>query len=150
MIEYGIWLLCGILLLVIVSFHYEVMMTVSDRLVPWLEKRLPHRRVIALSLAGLMLGHIVEIWLFSLALMLTAQFPSVGSIQGDFSGRWGDYLYLSTVNYTSLGDSSIRIAGHIRAVVASETLVGMMMIAWSASYTFLKMEQGWRARHPNS
>lgn len=146
MIESFVWLLAWILVLITVSVHYEVIRLVSDQVMPWAGRRLHNRRIIAVVIATLMLGHIAEIWLFALAIKLLVRFPIFGSLQGDMGQGWGDFLYLSSVNYTSLGDSSLRIVGPARALASSETLAGMMMIAWSASFTYLKMEQVWK-RH---
>ncbi|MGB9153094.1 MAG: hypothetical protein WCD70_08420 [Alphaproteobacteria bacterium] len=147
MIESFVWLLAGLLVLVTVSVHYEAIMLISDRVMPWAQKHVHNRRVMPVVIAALMLGHIAEIWMFALALKLLVQFPVFGSLQGGTGNGWGDFLYLSSVDYTSLGDNGLRIIGPARAIVASETLIGMLMIAWSASFTYLKMEQVWKDHH---
>ena len=146
MVEHIIWFLSTAMVIVTVTLHYEVMTIVSDRIVPWAQRHVQMRRVVAFAIAGLMLGHITEIWVFAFIIKLLVYFPSFGSIQGDFSNRWEDFLYLSAVNYTSLGDGDIRLIGPARAIAASETLAGVMMIAWSASFTYLKMELIWERR----
>lgn len=149
MVESLIWLFAWLLVLTTVSVHYETIMLVSDKVIPWAQKHLHNRRVIAVAITALMLGHIAEIWIFALAVKILLQFPSLGALRGDISDRWGDVLYLSSVNYTSLGDNGARIVGPARALASSETLAGMMMIAWSASFTYLKMEQIWKKPRVN-
>ena len=145
--DYLTWVLSGLLVIITVSIHYETMMLVSDRVMPWAQKHFHNRRVIAVAITGLLLGHIAEIWVYALATMVAMHFPVMGSVQGDFNNSWSDFLYLSSVNYSSLGNAAIRLTGPVRAIVCSETLIGMMMIAWSSSFTYLKMEQIWRRHH---
>jgi len=140
------WTIAGILMLVTVLMHYETMLLVSDRLLPWARRRFRGRRVMMASTGALMIGHIVEIWLFAIVIMTLLQWPAFGHLSGDFDGGFNGYLYFSAVSYTSLGDNNIRPEGAIRALAATETLTGLMMIAWSASFTYLKMEEIWNAR----
>jgi hypothetical protein len=121
-------------------------MLASDKVMPWAQKHVHGRRTIVIALAALMLAPIAEIWLFALALKLLVQFPALGALEGSSGGGWDDFLYLSSVDYTSPGDNGMHTTGPARALACSETLVGMMMIAWSASLTYLKMEQVWKGR----
>jgi hypothetical protein len=146
MFEHIVWLFSAVMVILTVTVHYEVMAVTSDRIIPWTQKHVQSRRVMAYAIAGLLLGHIFEIWLFALAMKALLYFPLLGSIQGAFENGWGDFLYLSTVSYTTLGDNSIHLTGPIRALAASESLVGMMMIVWSASFAYLKMEMIWERR----
>jgi len=146
MIEHFMWVFSALLVIVTVTVHYEVMMLVSDKVIPWAQKRSHSRRVIAIAITGLLLGHIIEIWIFAIAIWGLLQFPPLGGLQGDITDLWSDCLYLSSVNYTSLGDGNLRLIGPARAIASCETLAGLMMIAWSASFTYLKMEQIWRKR----
>jgi hypothetical protein len=65
-------------------------------------------------------------------------------LRGEFDGDLHAFLYYSAANYTAVGNSNIHPFGPIRSIIVSETLAGLMMIAWSASFTYLKMEEIWR------
>jgi hypothetical protein len=144
------WGFAALLIIFTVSIHYETMLMVSDRIIPWAQHRFHGRRVMAISIAALMLGHIVEIWLFAMAFVIMLHMPGFGAIAGGFDGSFDSVLYFSTVNYTSLADSHMHPEGPLRNIAASETLDGMMMIAWSASFTYLKMEQIWKEHRKKS
>ena len=146
MVEHLVWLFSAFLIIATVTVHYEVMMLVSDKVIPCAQKQTHSRRVISIAITGLLLGHIIEIWIFALAMWVLLQIPILGTLQGGETNLWSDCLYLSSVNYTSLGDGSLRMTGPARAIASAETLAGLMMIAWSASFTYLKMEQIWRNR----
>lgn len=140
------WALATVMVIVSVLVHYETMMLISDHLVPWGLRHAQGRRTIVLSLMALMLGHIVEIWLFAGALLGLSLVPAFGGFGGIFGGSVSDFLYFSAVNYTSLGYGDVHPLGSLRAIAVTEALTGLMMIAWSASFTYLKMEQIWQTR----
>ncbi|MFA4993727.1 MAG: hypothetical protein WC521_00245 [Bdellovibrionales bacterium] len=146
MIDYVVWFISTIMVIATVILHYEVIMVVSDRIIPWAQKCARSRRVMAYAIAGLLFGHILEIWLFALAMNALVAFPVLGAAEGAFGNDFSILLYLSSVNYTSLGDNGIRLIGPVRALAASESLVGMMMIAWSAAFAYLKMKMIWERR----
>jgi len=144
--EFLAWVFAGIIVITVVGIHYESMLVISDRLLPWAQHRLHGRVVMMLSIGALLVAHICEIWVYSFALMAVTSWIPSATISGDFHHTLNDYLYFSAVNYTSLGDNNIQPVGAVRSIIASETLAGMMMIAWSASFTYLKMENIWQ-RH---
>ena len=150
MIELIGWAAAAVLVLMTMGIHYEIMRMVSDFVIPWALKRFHDRRIMMLAMATLMLGHIVEVWVFALAMMLMNQVPAMGSLSGSFDGSLNAFLYFSAVNYTSTGYGDISPHGCMRAVSVSEALTGLLMIAWSASFTYLKMEQVWRLRRRRS
>ena len=138
------WALAGFLIVVTVVVHYEVMLTVSDHVVPVVLRHSRGRMAIAVAVAALMVGHILEIWIFALTYIGVMQISAFGTIAGDFDGGFNSFLYFSAVNYTSLGDNGLHPEGAIRNIAAAETLAGLMMTAWSASFAYLKMEQIWQ------
>lgn len=141
------WIIATGLVLITIGIHYEIMRLVSDYVIPWAMKRFHDRRTMTLMIGSLIFGHILEIWVFGLALSAMALMPELGHLSGDFDGTWDAFLYFSAVNYTSLGYGDILPHGALRSVAVSEALAGLMMIAWSASFTYLKMEQIWALRH---
>ena len=140
------WALATVLVMVTIGIHYEVMRIVSDIVIPWALKRLHDRRAIMLMMVTLMFGHIIEIWVFALVMFLTTLNPELGYLSGNADRNLNTFLYFSAVNYTSVGYGDITPHGSIRALAVSEALAGLMMIAWSASLAYLKMEQVWSIR----
>lgn len=139
------WIIGVMLIAATVFLHYETMLLVSDRVMPWAQRRFrKHRIITAIVIGMLLLGHIAEIWLFAFAYMAMNDFGSFGTIVGGFDGSLNSYLTFSTVRYTSVGDPLWHPQGALASVSATETLVGLMMIGWSTSFTILKMEQLWR------
>ncbi|MEM9882591.1 MAG: potassium channel family protein, partial [Planctomycetota bacterium] len=52
-------------------------------------------------------------------------------------GGFGDAVYFSAAVYTTVGFGDITPVGHLRLLVGIEALTGLMLVAWSASFTFL-------------
>jgi len=68
---------------------------------------------------------------------------------GGFDGQiallkdFSEYVYFSTVSYTSLGLGDIYPTGGLRLVTGAEALLGLLLIAWSASFAYLSMVDLW-------
>ncbi len=129
-------------ILVIASFVFHY------RLLLWLAMYLPyptitaHLRVLFIVMA-LFVAHIVEIGIYAGVYALSIQFLELGTLTGMSKGGPMEYLYFSSVIYTSLGIGDIHPSGHIRFLTGIETLNGLLLIAWSASFTFLAMGRLW-------
>ncbi|SDJ82206.1 potassium channel family protein [Microbulbifer yueqingensis] len=103
-----------------------------------------HRNpAILIGVFGALLAHVVEIWLFALGYFYMVRSDYFGMLQGNFDGSLIDCAYFSFTTYTSLGFGDIEPLGHLRFTAGLEALTGLMMITWTASFMFLKMEKYW-------
>lgn len=133
-------LLSAGLVIATVLIHYEVLRTLSN----WLPRlKLAPRQRILVVICAVFLAHTVEVWLHALAYYLSAGSWGIGTFGGEFDHSFLDCLYFSTVSYTSLGLGDIFPLGGLRLVAGVEALTGLLMIAWSASFTYLAMEKFW-------
>jgi hypothetical protein len=57
-----------------------------------------------------------------------------------------DAVYLSAVTYTTVGFGDMVPVGALRFVTGTEALTGLVLVTWSASFTFIEMEKFWRGR----
>ena len=139
------WIIAGILVVATVVTHYEAL-----RFLDWAVARLPgpHRWRIVLVMLGCFCAHIVEVIVFAAGLYSAATWLQLGTIEGTVDGGFGDYIYFSLVNYTSLGIGDIYPTGDLRLLAGVEALAGLMMITWSATFTFLEMRNHWDDRKP--
>lgn len=130
-----------VMVAITVVVHYEGLRLISDRLIPRL--RLHPRHAMIYVMFGVFLAHTIEVWLFAACyeLMVTG---GVGRFFGHMGGNYFDYLYFSAVSYTSLGFGDVYPFGGLRLVTGVEALCGLLMIGWSASFTYLCMERMWR------
>ncbi len=67
----------------------------------------------------------------------------LGSIAGHFKGTMLDYFYFSVTTYSTLGVGDLFPTGYVRMAAGMESLTGLVLIGWSASFTYLTMERSW-------
>jgi hypothetical protein len=103
----------------------------------------PRLRVVAL-LMGAFAAHTVEVYVYTLAYMAIDWIVPGAQFTGIFSGTFEDFLYFSAATYTSLGYGDIVPHGPVRLLAGTEALNGLILIAWTASVTYLMMERYWR------
>ena len=92
---------------------------------------------------GALGAHSVEVVLFGLGYFLLSRWARFGTLDGDFDGSLGASVYFWFVTYTSLGFGDIVPHGSIRIMVGLITLTGLVLIAWTASFMFMRMQQYW-------
>lgn len=92
------------------------------------------------------MAHIVEIWLYR-GRLLGSPRHRLGGFGGAFSDTFAEYVYLSAVSYTSPGLGDVWPTGVLRSITGLEARDGLILIAWSASFTYLSMERFWED-HP--
>jgi hypothetical protein len=139
------WAAVGITVVTValtVVLHYEVLLRLNLGLPHW--SHLPNRLRVLAVIVILLVLHVSEIWLFGLGLYLAVHFPSLGSIAGSETINFLDAIYLSATSYSTLGYGDLVPLGAIRFLIGTESLVGLMMITWSASFTYLEMQRDWQ------
>ena len=104
-----------------------------------------HRRVKVLqAVVSLMLLHAAEVSIFGITLWLLALWPACGGLAGQDATAFFDYLYFSAITFSTVGFGEIWPVGPVRFLTGIESLAGLLLIAWSASFTYLEMEKAWR------
>ncbi|MFK7789882.1 MAG: potassium channel family protein [Phycisphaeraceae bacterium] len=138
------WAVLGIaaaVTLCCVGIHYETIRL----LVTVLHRRANHRArpVLVLTVLILLVAHLVEAAIFALAykLVFLIHPTDAGRFVGDYDGSFGDTLYFSLSVYTTVGFGDIAPLGPVRMLVGIEALAGLVLITWSASFTFLMMQR---------
>lgn len=135
-----------ILVALTILVHYEVLRLASEAL-PFLARIRPRGRVVIVVFACFA-AHTIEVWLFALAYFLFVNVFALGGFGGTHEGGLLDYVYFSVVTYTSLGFGDLYPIDNVRLIAGVEALVGLLMIGWSASFTYLAMEKFWPMHGP--
>ncbi|MDX1455855.1 MAG: ion channel, partial [Gammaproteobacteria bacterium] len=91
----------------------------------------------------ILLTHVIEIWVFTAGYLLAMQL-GLGTLAGDFNNTLQEVAYFSAVTYTTVGFGDIVPQGDLRLLVGTEALAGLVLITWSASFTFIEMQRFWR------
>lgn len=127
--------------LLCVGLHYETI-----RLLVVMTHRREIRRVrpvLILVVLLLFTAHLVEAALFAAGyrLLFALHDRDIGQLTGPYDGSLGDTLYFSLSVYTTVGFGDIAPLGPVRLLVGIESLAGLVLITWSASFTFLIMQR---------
>ena len=123
-----------------VLIHYEFLYRIS-RTIP--KMRIKHRFRIVFAVFGALIAHSIEVWVFSVAYYLLPHVQEWGNLEGNFSGSLLDCLYFSYTTFTTLGIGDIEPHGAIRHLVGLESLTGLLLITWTASFLYYEMQRYW-------
>ena len=128
--------------LVILTFLFNY------RMLLWLSVFIPYPNFpaqvwVLFIVMTLFLAHIIEIAIYAGAYILSIELFELGNLKGMAENDSMEYLYFSSVIYTSLGIGDIHPTGHIRFLTGIEALNGLLLIAWSAAFAFLAMRRLW-------
>lgn len=123
-----------------VIIHYEFLRATSAFAN---SRSIPRRMQILVVLAGVLVAHLSEVTLYAVAYLACEHWSSLGSIDGKLEGGFLDYFYLSITTFTTLGIGDVYPRGALRIIAGIESLNGLVLIGWSASFTYLSMEKFW-------
>lgn len=116
--------------IVSVGLHYEILETLNRRLA-----RFFGRLRVLITLLCLMTLHMLEIGIFAMVYWLMSFEPEFGKIAAIESNY--DFLYYSSIVYTTVGFGDLYPIGPVRIVTAIESLIGLVLITWSATFIFI-------------
>lgn len=123
-----------------VIIHYELLYRMASRL-PTMP--IQPRYKVLIGVFTILIAHTLEIWLFAIAYYLMINAEGFGTLSGNFNQSLLDCSYFSFTSYTTLGLGDIEPTGHIRFLTGLESLTGLVLITWSASFLFLEMQKYW-------
>jgi hypothetical protein len=139
----AIVLASGIALLMVIGtvlLHYEILRGTS-LLIPQLG--MPPRTRIVVVIGAAFVAHLLQIGLYAFAFIVMQHELQLGSLAGEVDDTLLDFFYFSTTNFTTLGIGEIHPTGPMRIVAGIQSLNGLVLIGWSASFTYLAMEKLW-------
>jgi hypothetical protein len=143
------WIVVGVTLLVSllsVALHFEALAILNRWVIRQSRSLRPdrmHRLVILIVVLSLLVVHVIEIWLFGLAFYILMQFETLGGLIGYDRFDLFDCIYFSASTYTTVGWGELYPFGPIRFLAGTESLLGFMLVTWSASFTYLVMARIW-------
>lgn len=131
---------CLLLLVATTVIHYEVLRLLTAAL-PVL--RIRPRVQLIFVIIGAFMAHFLEILLYGAAYYVLVTVFDVGNMGESGALHFTRCLYFSAETYTTLGYGDVLPHGDLRLLAGVEALNGMLLIGWTASYTFLSMERLW-------
>jgi hypothetical protein len=128
----------AVLILLSVGIHYEALSLTSNAA---RRNPLAHRIRVVLAVLAALGAHFLEVVVFAIGwqILLTAGVARLSMESPTFV----DVLYFSASTYTSLGYGDIVPLGNAGLLAGSEALTGLVLIAWTASFTYFEMRAFW-------
>jgi len=137
------WIVAVTTLIVVmacIGVHFEVLSHCS-RYLPIVSHQ--RRRRVLFLIMIVLLTHVVEMWFFAFGYYVLVAVLDLGTLVGLKQSDLPDLAYYSAMVYTTVGFGDIIPSGPIRFMTGMEALTGLVMITWSASFTFLEMQRDW-------
>jgi hypothetical protein len=132
------------LMLTVITFRYWVISQLI-RLLPDKDKPHSHFRRSLSVLILLVSAHVAEIIWFAGGFYLSSRWLQLGELGESVGNEFMDFFYHSAVTYSSLGLSEMP-TGHLRFMTAMESLTGIIILTWSATFFYSVMD---RSRRPD-
>ncbi|MDD4880613.1 MAG: potassium channel family protein [Gallionellaceae bacterium] len=140
-------LLSALLILATTLIHFECLRGLSA-ILPRLA--VSDRARVLFGVLGTLIAHMLEIVLYGVAYYFLRDHFSLGNFVGHFADSFATFLYFSAETYTSVGFGDIFPTGMLRMVCGFEALNGLLLIGWSASFTYVFMEHFWNIDKANN
>lgn len=137
----AVFLVNSLMVTLVVIIHYEFLYQFT-RLTPRLA--VPHRFRIVVGVLAALVAHAAEVAIFGCAFFFMQHRPGWGHLRGNFDGSLPDCVYFSFTSYTTLGTGDIVPIGELRFLSGLESLTGLVLITWTASFLYLEMARYWK------
>lgn len=139
----SIMLINLVVVALVVVIHYEFLLRLGSLLPAGFAR---HRARIVVGVFWTLLAHVIEIWVFAVAYFLMHHADGWGHLEGNFDGSLLACAYFSFTTFSTLGFGDIEPIGALRYLTGIESLTGLVLITWSASFLFIEMQKHWRSR----
>jgi hypothetical protein len=138
-----VFLINCLIVAIVVLVHYAFLFRLSYY-IP--KMNIKHQYKIVFGVFGALIAHVFEIWLFALAYYLMHNAEDWGKLIGNFDGSLMDCAYFSFTVFSTVGFGDIEPIGNLRYLTGIESLTGLVLITWSASFLFFEMQRYWVSR----
>jgi len=137
--------LAAFLITAVIFIHFQALRLLSA----WHEAtRLPGHTRILLIIFALFAAHVMEAVVFAGGYWAGEDWLRIGLFAGARPVDMMSLLYFSLEAFTTQGIGDIYPIGVLRLVASLEPLAGLVLIGWSASFTFLLMAREWQVSAP--
>jgi hypothetical protein len=139
----SVFIINSLVVAIAVLVHYEFLFRLSS-VIP--KMQIKHRYKIVFGVFGALIAHVFEIWLFALAYYYMHGAEGWGSLTGNFDGSLMDCAYFSFTVFSTVGFGDIEPIGDLRYLTGIQSLTGLVLITWSASFLYFEMQRYWVPR----
>jgi len=125
--------ICIALILICTAVFYE-MIAHTWVLLPRLKGKLLQ---ILFTISSTFLAHTLLVWLFGGVMYLLDKQFDFGTLHGAENDDFLPYVYFSGVTYSSVGYGNYMATGGLQLIAVVEAILGLTLIGWSVTFTYL-------------
>jgi hypothetical protein len=122
------------------AMHYEGLRLTYRRVVAM---RLRSRQKILVAMLFVFCIHFLEMGLYAAVFWFADRGIDIGGFAGVHDFGPFSYFYFSAETFTTLGLGDIYPVGPLRLLASIEPINGLMLLGWSASFTYYLMQRFW-------
>ena len=104
-----------------------------------------HRLIMFVMTAGIFIAHAVAILVYAVLYWALIHYGGFADLSGQVSDHFPTYLYFSGTSYSSLGVGDVFPAKGLRFLTGVEAINGLILITWSAAFTYFSVQKMWEA-----
>ncbi|MDF3839093.1 ion channel [Cupriavidus basilensis] len=130
----------SILTVTVVAIHYEALRLLSGMN----PRRWTGRVNVGVLIVCIILAHCLEAIVFAFGYWFAAHVLKLGDLSGTHTVLPITYVYFSLETYTTQSLGDIFPVGATRLIASIEPLVGLILIGWSTSFTYIIMRRDWQ------
>lgn len=101
------------------------------------------RALLFTMLIGILIGHLVSILIYAVIYWALIHYLGFADLSGNIPDHFPTYVYFSATTYSSLGVGDVFPVGALRFLTGIEAINGLILITWSAAYTYFSIQKMW-------
>lgn len=103
------------------------------------------RTLMFAMVTGIFIAHSIAIFVYATIYWTLVHFLDFADLSGNVQDHFPTYLYFSVTSYSSLGIGDVFPVESMRFLTGVEALNGLVLITWSAAFTYFAIQKMWEA-----
>ncbi|PCJ34989.1 MAG: Ion channel family protein [Alphaproteobacteria bacterium] len=106
-----------------------------------------HRTLMLTMVSGIFVAHAAAIFIYAVFYWGLTHYAGFADLSGNVEDHFLTYLYFSITSYSSLGIGDVFPVGSLRFLAGVEAINGLILITWSAAFTYFIVQEMWDAHN---
>ncbi len=103
------------------------------------------RHLMLMMMSGIFIAHALSVLIYALIYWALVHYANFSDLSGNIQEHFPTYLYFSITTYSSLGIGDVFPSDALRFLTGIEAINGLILITWSAAFTYFSVEKMWEA-----
>ncbi len=99
------------------------------------------RFLMFITITGIFIAHAAAVFAYAVVYWVLIHFAGFSDLAGNTQDHFPTYLYFSITTYSSLGIGDVFPRDALRFLTGVEAINGLILITWSAAFTYFSIEK---------